>query len=176
MNAMFNLRTRLAAGLRDELTASHTVLRHEAATCLHAMAAIGDGQRADVDRAINRFRSFLGLASRYCDGRRTLLWPVLEQQFPSVRADLVLLNSHSLALKSDLSAVDLALDELNAAHRLSHDDGTVVTRAALGTIRPAKILNDSLTLYLGGEELVLRDLLGGLSLEQIVLARRVLAL
>lgn len=177
MNAMFNLRTRFAAGLHDELTASHPVLRHEAATCLRGVAAISDDARgADVDPAIDRFRGFLRLASGYCDGRRTLLWPLLAQRFPSANAELVLLTGHSLRLKSDLSVVDRALDELIAVDRRSRDDRAAVGRAALLTVRPAKILNDSLRLFLGDEELVLRDLFGGLSLEQIMLARRALSL
>ena len=176
MITMLNPRTRSAARLRDELTASHSVLRDEAATCLSAVAAVSEGRNADVGRVVHRFRSFLGLVSGYCEGRRTLLWPVLAQLFPSGADELVRLTRQSLALVSDVSEVDGALEVLRAAAHFSQDDRIAVTGAARGTIRPAKILHDSLCLHLGDEELVLRDLLGGLSLQQITWARRTLAL
>ena len=72
--------------------------------------------------------------------------------------------------------MDGALEVLRAAAHFSQDDRIAVTSAARGTIRPAKILHDSLCLHLGDEELVLRDLLGGLSLQQITHARRTLGL
>jgi hypothetical protein len=176
MITMFDLRTRFAVRLRDELTASHTVLRHDAAMCLRALAAISDGENADVDRDVKRFHTFLRLTSRYCDGRRTLLWPVIAQLFPSAHAELMRLTKHSLALKSDVAIVNSALNELLAVYRCSPGDRAAITLAALGAIRPAKILHDALSLHLGDEELVLRDLLGELSLQQIVDARKVLAL
>lgn len=174
---MFHLHTRSAARLRDELTAPHTLLRLEAAMCLRAMTAIGaDGRNAEVDRAVGRFRDFLHLASGYCERRRTLLWPVLAQSFPSAHGEFKLLIKDSLALRSDLSAMEAALDELLAADHPSHDNGTAFSRAALDAVRPAKILHDSLSLHLGNEELVLGDLLDGLSREQIVRTRKVLVL
>jgi hypothetical protein len=176
MITMLNPRTRSAARLRDELTASHTVLREEAATCLHAMTAVSDGRNTDVGRAVHRFRSFLGLVSGYCEARRTLLWPALAQLFPSGTGELVRLTRQSFALATDVSDVDGALEVLRAAAHFSHGDRIAVTGAALGTIRPAEVLRDSLSLHLGDEELVLRDLLGGLSLQQITWARRTLAL
>lgn len=88
----------------------------------------------------------------------------------------MLLSKESLALESDLSAMDTALDELIAVQRSSGDDAAAVGCAAIGAVRPAKILHDSLSLHLGNEELVLRDLLGGLSREQIVRTRRTFVL
>lgn len=175
MITIFDRRTRSAARLSDELTASHSALRREAATCLHAMAATIDGDQGDdICPALDRFRDFLRLTCDYCDGRRTLLWPLLARLFPYADADLILLSRHSLALKSDLSVLGSALDELFSLERLSRDDRTIVSRALLDTIRPAKIMHDSLSLYLGDEELVIRDLIGGLSPREIVRARRVL--
>jgi hypothetical protein len=171
---MFNLRTRYSARLHDELTASHTVLRHEAAMCLRAVAAIGDGRATDVDRAATRFHDFLRLASGYCEGRRTLLWPLLGELFPSAAAELMLLTGYGSAVKSDLSAVNRALDLLLTAEHAAGEEGTNVAGAALDTLRPAKILHDSLSLYLGEEELVLRELLAGLSIQQIASARKAL--
>ena len=174
---MLNTRTHSATRLRDALTAPHTALRLEAAICLRAVTAMtGEDHDAEVDRDVDRFRDFLHLVSRYCEGRRKLLWPALARSFPSSHAELVLLADDSLALEPDLSAVARALDELLAVRRSSREDRTVVGCAALGAVRPAKILHDSLSLHLGNEELVLRDLFGGLSREQIVRARRVLAL
>jgi hypothetical protein len=138
--------------------------------------AVSDGRNADLGRAVHRFRSFLGLVSGYCEGRRTLLWPVLAQLFPSGADELVRLTGQSLALASDVADVDGALEVLRAAAHFSQDDRIAVAGAALGTIRPAKILHDSLALHLGDEESVLRDLLGGLSPQQIMAARKILAL
>lgn len=170
---ILKLRTHSAARLRDELTAPHTALRLEAAMCLRAVTAISDDVRsADVDRAVGRFREFLNLASGYCESRRTSLWPALARSFPAARVELMLLANDSLALKSDLSAVDRALDGLLVADHLARDDRAAVGRAALDAVRPAKILHDSLSLHLGNEELVLGDLLDGSSREQIVRAQR----
>lgn len=172
------LRTHPATRLCDELTVPHALLRLEAALCLRAMAAVSDGgQGAEIDvaRAVGRFRDFLYLASGYCERRRTSLWPLLARTFPSARVELTVLTEDSLALKSDFSVMNVALDELLTIERSSRGDGTAVSRAALSAVRPAKILHDSLSVHLGNEELVLRDLLGGLSREQIVRARRALA-
>lgn len=167
-----NSRTRSAARLRDELIASHAVLREEAATCLRSVVAISDGRSADVGQAVHRFRSFLGFVSGHCESRRTLLWPVLAQLVPSSTVELIRLAKQSIALESDISDVDGALEVLRAAAHFSYHDKVAVTGAARGAIRPAKILQDSLSLHLGDEELVLRDLLDGLSLQQITSARR----
>ena len=156
----------------DELTAMHPVLRREAAACLQAVTAIGDGRLVDVEVAIVRSRRFLGLASGYVAGRRALLWPLLGELFPSAQAEFVLLTEHSVILENDLSGVKGAIDALSAA--LDAVAGAAVRGAALHAIRPTKILHDTLSLNLGDEELVLGSLFDGLSRRELARVRRTL--